>query len=151
FEKRHVGDLVSRFTSTEPVRTLLADGIVTALIDGVMALLTAAVMFLYQPTLALIVLAALAFYIALRISFYHLMRRRTLDLIEAKSRESTTFIETMRAMQSIKIFTRETERSAVWMNRYVEVVRAEATTNLLKQTFRVANEAIFGLENVLII
>ena len=151
FEKRHVGDLVSRFTSTEPVRTLLAEGLVAALIDGAMAVLTAAMMFLYRPTLALVALAALALYLALRIAFYHLMRRRTLDLIEAKSRESTTFIETMRAVQSIKIFTRESERSAVWMNRYAEVVRAEATTNLLKQTFRVANEAIFGLENILII
>jgi ATP-binding cassette, subfamily B, bacterial CvaB/MchF/RaxB len=151
FEKRHVGDLVSRFTSTEPVRTLLAEGLVTALIDGAMAVLTAAMMFLYRPALALVVVAALALYIALRIAFYHLLRRRTLELIEAKSRESTTFIETMRAVQSIKIFTRETERSAVWMNRYAEVVRAEASTGFLKQTFKVANDAIFGLENVLII
>jgi ATP-binding cassette subfamily B protein RaxB len=79
------------------------------------------------------------------------MRRRSLDLIEAKSRESTTFIETMRAVQSIKIFTRESERCAVWMNRYAQVVQAEASTNLLKQVFRIANDAIFGLENVLII
>ena len=151
FEKRHVGDLVSRFSSTEPVRALLAEGLVTALIDGTMALLTGAMIFLYRPSLSLVVLAALALYVALRIAFYHLMRRRTLDLIEARSRESTTFIETMRAVQSIKIFTRETERSAVWMNRYAEVVRAEASTGLLKQAFHVANEAIFGLENVLII
>jgi ATP-binding cassette subfamily B protein RaxB len=151
FEKRHVGDLVSRFASTEPVRTLLAEGLVAALIDGAMAVLTAAMMFLYRPTLAVVVLVALALYIALRIAFYHLMRRRTLELIEAKARESTTFIETMRAVQSIKIFTRETERSAVWMNRYAEVVRAEASTGFLKQAFHVANEAIFGLENVLII
>jgi len=151
FEKRHVGDLVSRFASTEPVRTLLAEGLVTALIDGAMALLTAAMMFLYQPTLGLVALGALALYFALRVGFYHLMRRRALDLIEARSRESTTFIETMRAVQSIKIFTRESERSAVWMNRYAEVVRAEASTNLLKQAFHVANEMIFGLENVLVI
>jgi ATP-binding cassette subfamily B protein RaxB len=151
FEKRHVGDLVSRFTSTEPVRTLLAEGLVTALIDGAMAVLTAAMMFLYRPTLAVVVLAALACYLAIRIAFYHLVRRRTLDLIEARSRESTTFIETMRAIQSIKIFTRESERSAVWMNRYAEVVRSEASTNLIKRTFQVANEVIFGLENVLII
>ena len=151
FEKRHVGDLVSRFSSTEPVRALLAEGLVTALIDGTMALLTGAMIFLYRPSLSLVVLAALALYVALRIAFYHLMRRRTLDLIEARSRESTTFIETMRAVQSIKIFTRETERSAVWMNRYAEVVRAEASTGLLKQAFHVANEVIFGLENVLII
>jgi ATP-binding cassette subfamily B protein RaxB len=155
FEKRHFGDLVSRFTSTEPVRALLAEGLVTALIDGAMALLTAAMMFHYRPALGFVVLAALALYFALRAAFYHLMRCRSLDLIEAKSRESTTesttFIETMRAVQSIKIFTREPERCAVWMSRYAQVVRAEASTSLLKQVFRVANDAIFGLENVLII
>jgi ATP-binding cassette subfamily B protein RaxB len=47
-------------------------------------------------------------------------------------------------VQSIKIFTREAERSAVWMNRYSEVVKAEASTGLLRQTFHVANEVIFG-------
>jgi ATP-binding cassette subfamily B protein RaxB len=151
FERRHVGDLVSRFTSTEPVRTLLAEGLVAALIDGAMALLTAAMMFLYRPSLGLVVLAALAVYLGLRIAFYHLMRRRSLDLIEAKSLESTTFVETMRAVQSIKIFTREAERSAVWMNRYAQVVRAEASTSFLKQAFRAANDGIFGLENVIII
>jgi ATP-binding cassette subfamily B protein RaxB len=151
FERRHVGDLESRFISTEPIRTLLAEGLVTALIDGAMAVLTAAMMFFYRPTLALVVLAALALYFGLRIGFYRLMRRRTLDLIEAKCRERTTFIETMRAVQSIKIFTRETQRGAVWMNRYAEVVRAEAATNFLKQAFQVADGLIFGLENVLII
>jgi ATP-binding cassette subfamily B protein RaxB len=151
FEKRHVGDLVSRFTSTEPVRALLAEGLVTAMIDGVMATLTAIMMFVYRPSLGLVALTALAVYLLIRIAFFRLVRRHSLDLIEAKSRESTIFIETMRAVQSIKIFTRETERGAVWMNRYAEVVRAEAVTGFLKQAFRIANELIFGLENVLII
>src|SRR5262249_14924012 len=75
FEKRHVGDLVSRFTSTEPVRALLAEGFVTALIDGTMALLTTTMMLLYQPTLALVVLAALALYLRVRIASSHLIRR----------------------------------------------------------------------------
>ncbi len=108
-------------------------------------------MFLYRPSLALLAVAALSAYVGLRVAFYRLSRRRSLDLIEARSRESTTFIETMRAIQSIKIFTRETERQAVWMNRYAEVVRAEATNGFLKQAFRIANEMIFGLQNVLIV
>ena len=151
FEKRHVGDLVSRFTSTEPVRALLAEGLVTAVIDGTMAVLTAAMMFVYRPTLGFVVLIALGLYLGLRIGFYHIMRRRSLDLIEARSRESTTFIETMRSVQSIKIFTREPERCAVWMNRDAEVVRSEASTSLLKQAFRIANDAIFGLENIVVV
>jgi ATP-binding cassette subfamily B protein RaxB len=151
FEKRHVGDLVSRFSSTEPVRHLLAEGLVTAMIDGAMASLTAVMMFIYWPTLGMIVFAALAVYLLVRIVFFQLTKRRSLDLIEAKSRENTTFIETMRAVQSIKIFTRETERSAVWMNRYAEVVRSEAVSTFLKQAFRITNELIFGLENLLIV
>jgi ATP-binding cassette, subfamily B, bacterial CvaB/MchF/RaxB len=151
FEKRHVGDLVSRFTSTEPVRALLAEGLVTALIDGAMASLTTVMMFVYRPLLGLVAFAALALYLLVRIAFFRLVRHRSLELIEAKSRESTIFIETMRAVQSIKIFTRETERGAVWMNRYAEVVRAEAVTGFLKQAFRIGNELIFGLENVLIV
>jgi ATP-binding cassette, subfamily B, bacterial CvaB/MchF/RaxB len=48
----------------------------------------------------------------------------------------------MRAVQSVKIFNRETERSAVWMNRYAEVVRADASISLLKQAFQIANGLI---------
>ena len=151
FEKRHVGDLVSRFSSTAPVRALLAEGLVTTLIDGVMALLTVAMMFLYQPTLSQVALAAVTLYLALRTGSYYPMRRRMLQLIEARSRENSAFIETMRAVQSIKIFTRETERSAVWMNRYAHVVQAEASTGFLAQIFQLANQTVFGLENVLII
>jgi ABC-type bacteriocin/lantibiotic exporter with double-glycine peptidase domain len=83
FEKRQVGGQISRFTSTEAIRILLAKGLVRALINGAMVVLPAAMMFLYRPTLALVVLPALALYLGL----YHLMRRRKLDLIEAKSRE----------------------------------------------------------------
>jgi ATP-binding cassette, subfamily B, bacterial CvaB/MchF/RaxB len=151
FEKRHIGDLVSRFSSTGPVRALLAEGLVTALIDGIMALLTVTMMFLYQPTLSLIALAALTLYLALRIGSYYPLRRRMLELIEARSRENSAFIETMRAVQSIKIFTRESERSAFWMNRYAHVVQVEASTGYLQVIFQMANQTVFGLENVLII
>jgi ATP-binding cassette subfamily B protein RaxB len=34
FEKRHVGDLVSRFGSTEPIRHLFAEGLISVGIDG---------------------------------------------------------------------------------------------------------------------
>jgi len=75
-------------------------------IDGAMASLTAIMMFVYRPSLGLVALAALVVYLLIRIAFFRLARRRSLELIEAKSRESTIFIETMRAVQSIKIFTR---------------------------------------------
>lgn len=151
FEKRHVGDLVSRFGSIEPIRNLLAEGLIAATVDGAMALLTAAMIFLYSPALAWVVVAALLAYLGLRLAFYRLLRRRLLDLVVAKARESTTFIETVRAVQSIKLFGRETERGAVWMNRYADVMQADTTVTWLKQVFRVLNDLIFGLEHLVVI
>src|SRR3954469_25109193 len=45
FEKRHVGDVLSRFTSIEPIRNLLAEGLMAAVIDGVMAMATLVMIF----------------------------------------------------------------------------------------------------------
>ena len=151
FEKRHVGDLVSRFGATEPIRHLLAEGLITAFIDGLMAVLTAAMIFIYAPVLGLIVMLALGLYVGLRVVFFHSLRRSSLDLMVARAGEGTTFIETMRAIQSIKLFNRQAARSAVWMNRYAEVVRADTEIGTLRQTFQVLNDLIFGVENILII
>jgi ATP-binding cassette, subfamily B, bacterial CvaB/MchF/RaxB len=49
FEKRHVGDVLSRFTSIEPIRNLLAEGLISAVVDGLMALATLVMIFVYQP------------------------------------------------------------------------------------------------------
>jgi ATP-binding cassette subfamily B protein RaxB len=151
FEQRHVGDLVSRFGSTEPVRQLVAEGLVTALIDGAMASVTAAVILFYSPRLAAVVMGAVIVYAAVRLLFYRLMRCRALDLIAARARESSTFIETVRAVQSIRIFNREAERGTVWLNRHAEVVQADVDLTLLRQKFAVLNDLVFGAENIVVI
>ncbi len=53
FVKRDDGDLVSRFHSLEPIRQLLAEGLLLALIDGVLTLGTLALMIVISPLLAL--------------------------------------------------------------------------------------------------
>ncbi len=40
FEKRHMGDIVSRFGSLQQVKQLLTQGVIEAIIDGLMALVT---------------------------------------------------------------------------------------------------------------
>ncbi|WP_445503122.1 cysteine peptidase family C39 domain-containing protein [Microvirga sp. G4-2] len=49
FEKRHIGDILSRFSSIEPIRNLLAEGVITALIDSLMAVATLVMIFIYSP------------------------------------------------------------------------------------------------------
>ncbi|HEX2220836.1 MAG TPA: peptidase domain-containing ABC transporter [Gemmatimonadales bacterium] len=149
FEKRHVGDVLSRFASTEPIRRLLAEGLIAALIDGVMAAATLVMIFVYSAELALVVLVALALYAALRIALYRLFRRRSEAAIQAKARESSTLIETLRAVQTVKLFNHEGEREGQWLNRYAEVVNASVRLGRVDIAFKTMNDAIFGLENIL--
>ncbi|MGH1574000.1 peptidase domain-containing ABC transporter [Methylobacterium sp. P31] len=151
FEKRHVGDLVSRFGSLEPIRRLLAEGFITALIDGFMATLTAAMIFVYAPMLGLVVVAGLMSYVGLRAIFFYKLRRASLDLMVAHAGEGSAFMETARAIQSIKLFNGEATRSAVWLNRYAEVVRADIETATLRQTFQSLNQFVFGIENIIVV
>jgi len=151
FEKRHIGDILSRFTSIEPIRSALAEGMIAATIDGVMAVATLVMIFVYSTQLALVVLTAFAFYTVLRLGLYRLLRDRSLSVIEAKAYENSTFIETLRAIQSLKIFNRESDRETQWLNRYADVVSANVRLGRTKIAFATINDALFGLESVIAI
>jgi ATP-binding cassette, subfamily B, bacterial CvaB/MchF/RaxB len=151
FEKRHIGDVLSRFGSIEPIRNLLAEGVITALIDGVMVIATLVMIFIYSPLLAAIVSLAVVFYGALRLALFPVLRERSETVIRTKANESSSFIETARAIQSLKLFNREDEREGQWVNRYAEVVNANVLLGRAKITFKTINDAIFGIENILVI
>jgi ATP-binding cassette, subfamily B, bacterial CvaB/MchF/RaxB len=151
FEKRHIGDILSRFTSIEPIRSALAEGMITAIIDGVMAVATIAMIFIYSAKLAFVVLIAFVLYAIVRVGLYRLLRQRSLAVIEAKAQENSMFIETLRAIQSLKLFNRESDREAQWLNRYADVVSANVRLGRTKIAFTTINDAIFGLENIVTI
>jgi ATP-binding cassette, subfamily B, bacterial CvaB/MchF/RaxB len=148
FEKRHMGDVLSRFTSIEPIRTLLTEGMVTAIIDGLMAIATLVMMFVYSKLLSIVVLIAFLLYGAVRVALYGLLLRRSYDNIQAKANEQSVFIESMRAIQSLKLFNRESDRETHWLNKYADSMNTNARLGSAKVTFKTMNEAIVGLENI---
>src|SRR5918993_1223206 len=149
FEKRHIGDILSRFTSLQPIRNLLAEGMITALIDGIMDLLTLAMIFVYSPTLAFVVVGAFLLYATVRLALYRVLWLRTEATIQAGAQENSTFIETVRAIQSLKLSNRESEREGQWLNRYAEVVNANVRLGRARIAFTSINDLIFGLETVI--
>jgi ATP-binding cassette subfamily B protein RaxB len=151
FEKRHIGDLVSRFGATRPITDLVAQGLVAAVVDGVMALLTLGVMLLYSGRLAAIVLAALLLHVAARLGTFRLLRRREEETIHDAAREQSCFIETARAMQAIKLFGAEADREGLWQGRYAAVVNRRNSLGRLHLGLRIANDALNGVENLLVV
>jgi ATP-binding cassette, subfamily B, bacterial CvaB/MchF/RaxB len=148
FEKRHIGDILSRFTSLQPIRNLIAENMVAAVLDGAMAVLTLTMIFVYSVQLALVVLTAFALYSTVRLALYRVIWLRTEETIQASAQENSTFIETLRAVQSLKLFNRESEREAQWLNRYADVANANIRLGRAKIAFSTLNDLIFGLETI---
>jgi ATP-binding cassette subfamily B protein RaxB len=151
FEKRHIGDILSRFNSIEPIRNMLAQGLITGLIDGLMSMLMLALMFKYSVQLGFVVLFAFALYAALRLALFTMFRQLNETAIHTKADENSNFIEAVRAVQSIKLLNRENERESQWLNRYASYVNANVRLGRAKISFQAMNDAIFGFENVITI
>jgi len=149
FEKRHIGDVLSRFTSLQPIRTLLAEGVIAAVLDGIMAVLTLVMIFVYSTQLAFVALTALAIYAVLRLALYRVLWRRTEATIQAAAQENSTFIETVRAIQTLKLFNRESEREGQWLNRYADVANANVRLGRARVAFTTLNDLIFGIETII--
>jgi len=151
FERRHTGDVLSRFESTEPITGLISHGLVSSAIDAVMALATLAMMIAYSPLLAGVAVAALALFAGLRIATLRHLRRLTVDAIAAKAEESSTMIETIRGMATIKLFGRERDRLRLWQNRRADTINAEIKLGRMGILFSAASEGLTRLETVLFV
>lgn len=151
FEKRHTGDVISRFASTQPITDLLSHGLIQAIIDGIMALGTLALMLYYSPLLAGVAATALVITILVRAAYFGALRLANVNVISARAAESSTMIETVRGMAAIKLFAREGDRQRLWQNKRADVVNAQIRMGRQQVWFDAANSAVMGLENILFV
>lgn len=124
FERRHVGDLLSRVGSIQPIQRLLTGGLVKMLIDIVLVVITLVVMLIVSPTLATIVLVCTVLVIGINQAVYPLIRRRSEEEIIARAAESTYLMETIRAVRAVKIHGSESLRESGWRNKFATVISA---------------------------
>ena len=151
FNKRHIGDIVSRFDSLNVIQRTLTTGFLEALIDGVMAIVTFCMMLFYSVQLALVALVAATAYAMLRFALYRPLRLATEEYIVRGAKQQSHFLETVRGMQSIKLFAHEEPRTATWQNLAVDQFNAGIRTQRLSILYQGLNGLLFGIENVITI
>ncbi|HEY9111206.1 MAG TPA: peptidase domain-containing ABC transporter [Rhodanobacteraceae bacterium] len=151
YEKRHVGDVVSRFGSMQTIQQTLTTAFVAAILDGIMASLTLGVLALYSIKLMLIVAAAFALYAILRWFTYQPLRRAQEDQIVYAARQQTELLEAIRGAQTLKLHNQQQPRAARYANAVVETVNRHIAMQRLNIAFTSGNQLIFGVEKVALI
>jgi ATP-binding cassette subfamily B protein RaxB len=151
FEKRHVGDIVSRLGSVKPIHEAITQGVVGSIIDGGMACIAAVILFFYSSTLAFIVIGAVLINLALALALLPKSKQRMEEAIIAEAKEQTHLIESVRAATTLKLLGREAVREAAWRNLRAESTNASVSVGKfqLSQTF--IQGVVSGLQTVLVI
>ncbi len=151
FEKRTVGDVLSRFQSVKPIQTLLVEKAPAAIIDGTLAVTTLVLMLIYSPVLTIIPLCGALAYFALRGLTLRSERMTENDHIVANGKQQGTMIETLRGIVTLRLAGRETPRQATWQNRLSEELGARYAHERVRAIQQTGKLFIETVENVVLV
>jgi ATP-binding cassette subfamily B protein RaxB len=151
FERRHAGDVASRFMSVDRIQQTLSTASISPVVDGVMAFVLVGIMWLYDPWLAVLAITMTGIYALTRSLAYRLYRRANEEAVVYAANENSHFLETLRGMASIKALTIGDRRQGIWNNYLVDRVGAELRIGKIDLIFTILSTLLFGLDRIVII
>jgi ATP-binding cassette subfamily B protein RaxB len=151
FEKRHLGDVVSRFNAIHTIQLCLTTSFAEAILDGMLAIAVLCMMLVYSPSLSALVLISLSVYLVFRLSMYGVFRRASEEQLHLQGKEQSLFFETLRGIQCIKLFNHENARRTRWFNALAATTNRGIATQKMNLAFTTFHSFLVGLENILII
>ena len=151
FEKRHVGGVLSRFTSVQAIQQTLTGSFIEALLDGLTVVLVLALLLFYSVPLTGLVLVAFALYAALRWLAYRRLWQLKEEQLVYVSRQQSQLIEAIQGVQTVKLGNKQGDRQARVANASVEVARREAAIGRLTATFAALSKLVIGGQRVVLI
>jgi ATP-binding cassette, subfamily B, bacterial CvaB/MchF/RaxB len=151
FERRHAGDLASRFGSIDRIQQTLSTASISPVVDGVMAFVLVGIMWLYDPWLAGLAIVTTGIYALTRCLAYRLYRRANEESVVYAASESSHFFESLRGMASIKALAIGDRRQGIWNNYLVDRIGAELRVGKIDLIFSISSTFLFGLDRIVII
>lgn len=151
FEKRHVGDVVSRFGSLQTIQRTLTTQFIGSLLDGLMSLVTLVVMGFYSVSLTSLVAGLFVVYGFARWALFNPLRRANEEQIVYAARQQSELLESIRGAMPIKLACKQDERLARYANATVATTNQDIGIQRLSIGFTLGNQLMFGAGRVALI
>jgi ATP-binding cassette subfamily B protein RaxB len=151
FEKRHVGDVVSRFGSIQTIQRTLTTQFIGSLLDGLMSLVTLVVMAFYSIGLTVLVVGLFLAYGLIRWAFFNPLRRANEEQIVYAARQQSELLESIRGAMPIKLANKQDERLSRYANATVSTANRDIAIQRLGIAFTLSNQLMFGIGRVAMI
>jgi len=151
FEKRHVGDVVSRFGSLGHIQSALTTDLVSAVLDGIMTIGAFIMMVLYGGWLTAVALITLVLHLAIRIAAYHPYRAANEASIIQHAKEDSHFIESIRGVASIKTMDLHERRKDAWLTLLVNSMNAGLRIKKLDMLFGIIGTFLAASDGIIML
>src|SRR3990167_8057695 len=151
FEKRHKGDIQSKFQSIDQIQKKISTDFVNVLLDGFMILINLAVMLIYSSLLTLLVMISLLGSLVIRYSSYQSLKKQSESSIVQHAKAASVFLETLQGIVPIKSFSKERVRFNTWRNCYVNSLNADIKVSRLNVVYTTVNQLLFHVEPIVVV
>lgn len=148
FERRFLGDVMSRFQSVRSIQQILSTTFFETALDGIMGAAVLCLMLFYSARLSLIAIGATVLYTLARHLMYGPLRTANAESLVKWAMQNGFVLETIRGIQTIKLYGMEYTRRARWMGLLTDALNRDVTAGKLTIGFKTANVLVFGIERV---
>lgn len=151
FEKRHMGDILSKFYSIQEIQNKLTTDSITTLLDGFVIILSLIIMFFYSAALTLLIIFTLLVYLAIRNFSYQYQKQQTELSVREHAEVNTKLLEMIQGIMAIKIFAKEESIFRHWKNNFISALNADIRLARINNHYQIAILSLFNLEHILVI
>lgn len=151
FERRSVGEVMSRFNSVDAIRETLSGSVVGALLDGLTLLLLLLVLAAYSPLLTAVVLVGTGAYALLRWASYGSLYRLREQCLSHWAKRHSRILESIQGALSLKLANRNEERRARLANVALETANRELAADRTEATYAALSRLLAGIQRVAVI
>ncbi|WP_372389195.1 peptidase domain-containing ABC transporter [Xanthomonas axonopodis] len=150
-EKRHLGDITSRFGSLGPVKSFISGSVISVVISIAALFFSCAMMLIYAPILFAVEASFVLSLVAFRLLFISSVKDKVENGIYLAAKSQSVFLETLRAIRAFKIFGRENERLTLWQSHQSRVIANDVSLSKLRVFGDAGTSIVSGLQSIIML
>ncbi|HCM5353155.1 peptidase domain-containing ABC transporter [Klebsiella pneumoniae] len=151
FEKRHLGDIQSRFSSLDTIRSTFTNSIVSGIIDTIMTIGLLIMLTLYGGWLTWVVVGFTLCYAIMRLATYRFYRRVAEEQVIKGARSNSHFMESLYGISTVKALNLRKRRSQHWLNINIDASNASIKQTRFDMMFGGVNTFITSIDQVAVL
>lgn len=151
FAKRRIGEVSSRISELEKIRSFMTGTALTITLDALFSIIYIFVMMLYSVKLTLISMSVIPFFILLTIFVSPIAKRHLRDKAEYNAKVQSHLVESINGIETIKGQSLEMQSEMRWENLYSKQINAGFKNTMASVAAGSTNQFLQQLSGLIII